>query len=42
MAIKTGRRFVGCELKGEYFDQGVKNLSAAMLQLDIFTGEMDA
>jgi DNA modification methylase len=28
-AIKMGRRFVGCELKGSYFKQAAENLSRA-------------
>lgn len=29
MAIKTGRRFVGSELKTAYFNQAVKNIESA-------------
>jgi DNA modification methylase len=31
-AVKAGRRFVGVELKGSYFDQAVANLKAAVMQ----------
>lgn len=37
-AIKLGRRFVGCELKPEYFDTAVKNLTAAEAsKVDLFS-----
>ena len=40
MAIKKGRRFIGCELKPEYFDVATRNLREAereMVQPDLFT-----
>lgn len=34
VAIKTGRRFVGIELKESYYNQAVKNLEAAEIEKD--------
>ena len=33
---RLGRRFVGCELKPEYFAAAVKNLKRADVQLGLF------
>jgi len=30
MAVKLGRRFIGCELKRSYFDVAVSNLDNAV------------
>jgi len=32
VALKSGRRFVGIELKKSYYDQARKNLEAALSQ----------
>ncbi|MEL6374604.1 MAG: site-specific DNA-methyltransferase [Pseudomonadota bacterium] len=34
-AVKLSRRAVGCELKGSYFEQAVKNVAAAEADLDV-------
>lgn len=36
-AVKAGRKFVGVELKAEYFRQAVENLNGAAAQSDLFT-----
>lgn len=38
VALEQGRRFVGVELKRSYYEQMVRNLSAAKRQQDLFTG----
>lgn len=38
MALKLGRRFIGVELKPEYYQTGLKNLRAQEDQLDLFAG----
>ncbi len=42
MALRSGRRFVGVELKPEYFDQAVVNLRDASSTGDIFAPEVAA
>lgn len=37
-ALKTGRSFVGIELKRSYWERGVRELRAAKSQLDLFAG----
>ena len=38
VALKNGRKFVGCELKPEYWEQARQNLASASDQLALFTG----
>ena len=37
VALREGRRFVGCELKRAYWEMAVKNLVGATAQLDLFS-----
>lgn len=37
-ALKAGRKFIGTELKAEYFRQAVENLKGASSQTDLFSG----
>lgn len=41
VSLKHGRKFVGIELKPEYFSVAVKNLGRARAQLDMFSGAED-
>jgi hypothetical protein len=41
MAVKAGRRFVGIELKPEYWRQSVENLKGAAGQSDMFSMEFE-
>lgn len=36
MSLKSGRKFIGCELKESYWKQAVRNLQSAVIQPDLF------